>query len=105
MELLIGGQSTGRAQSGREEEVTSPFDGAVVGSVPLAGGGRRRRGADRAVAGATVVAATPPAHERMRILLQAADLADERAEAIAQTISAEAGKTHHRGPRRGVPVG
>ena len=33
-----------------------------------------------------------PAHQRMRILLQAAALADERTEAIAQTISAEAGK-------------
>ena len=33
-----------------------------------------------------------PAHERMAILLQAAELADERAEEIAQTISAEAGK-------------
>ena len=34
-----------------------------------------------------------PGHERMRILLAAATLADERAEAIAQTISAEAGKS------------
>ena len=32
MELLIGGQWTA-AQSGRLEEVTSPFDGAVAGSV------------------------------------------------------------------------
>ena len=52
MELLIGGQWTA-AQSGRVEEVTSPFDGTVAGSVPLAGaadvdaalsrGGRRVR--------------------------------------------------------------
>lgn len=35
MELLIGGQCTA-AQSGREEDVTSPFDGAVAGSVPMA---------------------------------------------------------------------
>lgn len=33
MELLLGGQWTA-AQSGRVEEVTSPFDGAVAGSVP-----------------------------------------------------------------------
>ena len=38
-----------------------------------------------AVAGARVWRRTP-GHERMRILLQAAALADERAEAIAQTI-------------------
>ncbi len=36
MELLLGGQWTA-AQSGRVEEVTSPFDGAVAGSVPMAG--------------------------------------------------------------------
>jgi acyl-CoA reductase-like NAD-dependent aldehyde dehydrogenase len=34
-----------------------------------------------------------PAHERMTILLRAAELADERAGKIAQTISAESGKT------------
>ena len=47
---------------------------------------------DAATEGAEVWRRTP-AHQRMRILLQAAALADERAEAIAQTISAEAGKT------------
>ncbi|MDB4930102.1 MAG: hypothetical protein JWM10_2586, partial [Myxococcaceae bacterium] len=41
-----------------------------------------------AVAGAKVWRNTP-GHERMRILLEAATLADQRAEAIAQTISAE----------------
>src|SRR5262249_26418523 len=34
-----------------------------------------------------------PAHERMRVLLRAADLADQRAEQTAQVISLEAGKT------------
>ena len=34
-----------------------------------------------------------PAHERMRILLRAAALADERTPQIAATISAENGKT------------
>ena len=33
-----------------------------------------------------------PAHERFAVLLRAADLADERAEDIAQTLSAESGK-------------
>ena len=34
-----------------------------------------------------------PGHERMRILMEAASLADQRAETIAQTISAESGKS------------
>src|SRR3954454_6514577 len=91
MELLIGGQWTA-SQSGREEEVTSPFDGAGAGSVPIAGVADVDAALTAAVAGATVWRNTP-GHERMRILLQAATLADERTETIAQTISAEAGKS------------
>ena len=90
MKLLIGGQWA-EAVSGRQEDVTSPFDGSVVGSVSLAG----LDDVDAALAAATEGAKVwrrTPAHQRMRILLQAAALADERAEAIAQTISAEAGK-------------
>src|SRR6476646_1872891 len=90
VDLLIGGQWV-EASSGRQEDVTSPFDGSVVGSVSLAG----LRDVDAALAAATEAARVwrrTPAHQRMRILLQAAALADERAEAIARTISAEAGK-------------
>ena len=54
--------------------MTSPFDGA------------------RAESGAATWRRTP-AFERMRILMRAAELADERAEQTAQIISAEAGKT------------
>ena len=91
VELLVGGQWTA-AQSGRVEEVTSPFDGAVAGSVPMAGVADVDAAFTAAVTGAKVWRNTP-GHERMRILLQAATLADQRAEAIAQTISAEAGKS------------
>jgi acyl-CoA reductase-like NAD-dependent aldehyde dehydrogenase len=91
MELLIGGQWTA-SQSGRVEEVTSPFDGAVAGSVPVAAAADVDAALDAAVAGARAWRNTP-GHERMRILLQAATLADERAEAVAQTISAESGKS------------
>ncbi len=91
MELLLGGQWTA-AQSGREEDVTSPFDGALAGSVPMAGVADVDAALAAAVAGAKVWRNTP-GHERMRILLEAARLADERAEAVAQTISAEAGKS------------
>ena len=91
MEQLIGGRWAA-SQSGREEEVTSPFDGAVVGSVPVADRADVDAALTAAVRGAQVWRNTP-GHERMRILLAAATLADERAEAIAQTISAEAGKS------------
>jgi glyceraldehyde-3-phosphate dehydrogenase (NADP+) len=90
VELLIGGIA-GRARSGREEQVRSPFDGAVIDTVPAAGVEDVDRALTAAVAGAATWRRTP-AHERMRILLKAAELADERAEAIALTLSAENGK-------------
>ncbi len=46
-----------------------------------------------------------PAHERMRILLQAAALADERTPQIAATISAENGKTITEATTGGRPLG
>ncbi|MCW2848189.1 MAG: Lactaldehyde dehydrogenase [Marmoricola sp.] len=91
MELLVGGQWTA-SHSGRAEEVTSPYDGAVVGLVPVADASDVDAALTAAVAGAKVWRNTP-GHERMRILLEAASLADQRAEVIAQTISAESGKT------------
>src|SRR5690242_12088314 len=91
MEMLIGG-TWQPAASGRTEDVTSPFDGTVTGTVPVAGPADVRAAVDRAETGAVTWRRTP-AHERMRILLRAAELADERAEQTAQIISAEAGKT------------
>jgi acyl-CoA reductase-like NAD-dependent aldehyde dehydrogenase len=90
VDLLIGGQWT-EPISGRWEDVVSPFDGAVVGSVPVAGPSDVASALKAAVSGAAVWRRTA-AHERMRILLRAAELAEQRAEAIAQTISGEAGK-------------
>src|ERR1700761_1757401 len=90
MDVLIGG--TGRAAAdARTEEVTSPFDGTVDGTVPVAGLDDVAGALDRAETGAATWRRTP-AHERMRILLRAAELADERAEETAQVLSAEAGK-------------
>src|SRR6201989_2481809 len=91
MKMLIGG-TWQAAASGRTEDVTSPFDGTATGTVPVAGPDDVRAALDRAEAGAVIWRRTP-AHERMRILLRAAELADERAEQTAQVISAEAGKT------------
>lgn len=91
MKMLIGG-TWQAAANGRTEDVTSPFDRTVTGTVPVAGPDDVRAAVDRAETGAVTWRRTP-AHERMRILLRAAELADERAEQIAQIISAEAGKT------------
>src|ERR1700753_3595687 len=91
MEMLIGGRWQ-PAGSGRTEDVTSAFDGTVIGVVPVADVADVGVALDRAEAGVASCRA-PPAHERMRILLRAAELADERAEQTAQIISAEAGKT------------
>ena len=89
--MIIGGERRAAA-SGAVDEITSPWDGRVVGTVPRAG----PADAEAAVAAAAEGAAwwrRTPAHERLRILLRAADLADERAAAIAALISAENGKS------------
>jgi acyl-CoA reductase-like NAD-dependent aldehyde dehydrogenase len=91
-EMLIGGRWRPAAGSGAREEVTSPYDGSVVGTVPVAGADDVEAALSAAEHGARTWRHTP-AHERMRILLRAAELADERAAGIARTISAETGKT------------
>ena len=91
MPMLVGGRWR-EALSGRTEDITSPYDGTVVGTVPRAG----MEDADAAVSAAEAGAATwrrTPAHERMRILLRAAQLIDDRAGDIARTLTAENGKT------------
>jgi acyl-CoA reductase-like NAD-dependent aldehyde dehydrogenase len=90
--MLIGGTWSAAAGTGLAEDITSPYDGAVIGTVPVAGKNDVEAALSVAEAGAARWRRTP-AHERMRILLRAAQLADERAGEIAQTISAEVGKT------------
>jgi glyceraldehyde-3-phosphate dehydrogenase (NADP+) len=90
MDMLIGGKWA-PAASGSSEEITSPFDGAVAGTVPVAG----LPDVEAALAAAQAGAATwrrTPAHERLRTLLRAAELADERAAEIARLITTENGK-------------
>src|SRR5919202_2417015 len=91
-EMLIGGRWRPAAGSGRTEAVTSPYDGSVVGTVPVAGADDVEAALRAAEGGARTWRHTP-AHERMPILLAAAELADERATDTARTISAETGKT------------
>jgi acyl-CoA reductase-like NAD-dependent aldehyde dehydrogenase len=90
MDMLIGGKWA-PAASGSREEITSPFDGAAAGTVPVAGPPDVDAALTAAQAGAAIWRRTP-AHERMRILLRAAELADERAAEIARLISTENGK-------------
>ena len=90
MEMLVAGSWRGAAD-GRIEEVRSPFDGRIVDTVPVATVKDAVAALDRAEIGARIQRSTP-AHMRVDILLRAAALADERAEDIAQTISAESGK-------------
>ncbi|MGW2291193.1 aldehyde dehydrogenase family protein [Streptomyces phaeochromogenes] len=91
-ELLIGSRWQASTGPGLTREVMSPFDGSPVGTVALAGPEDVEVALAAAVRGAAIWRRTP-AHERMTILLRAAELADERAGKIAQTISAESGKT------------
>src|SRR3954462_5510523 len=77
---------------GETEEVQSPYDGTVVGVVPTGGLDDVDAVLSAAERGAETWRRTP-AHERMRILLRAADLADERTADIARVIRAENGKT------------
>ena len=91
-EMLIGGQWRPASGAGRSEDVTSPYDGSVVGTVPVAGTDDVEAALRAAEHGAQTWRVTQ-AHERMRILMRAAELADERAPEIARTISGENGKT------------
>src|SRR5260370_39441202 len=66
--MLIGGEWRD-AGSGRTEDITSPYDGSVVGTVPRAS----QDDVEAAITAAEVGAVTwrrTPAHERMRILLR-----------------------------------
>src|ERR1043165_8406475 len=90
--MLIGGQWPSAIGTGKTEDVTAPYDGSVVGTVPVAGV-RDVDAAMTAAEGGAAVWRRTPAHERFRILMRAADLADERVGEIAKTLSAENGKT------------
>src|SRR5438128_8977801 len=91
MDMLIGGKWLPAMASGSVEDVTSPFDGSIVGTVPVAGTDDVEAALVAAEAGARIWRTTP-AHERMRILLRAAELADERSAETARMVSAETGK-------------
>ena len=74
------------------EDITSPFDGAVVGQVPVTKTSEIENVITRSVKSAELWRHTP-AHIRSAVLLKAAAIADERSEEIAQIISSENGKS------------
>lgn len=86
--LLIDGQWIG---GGNELEVKNKYNGEIVGVLPTA----RREDVDAALAAAERaedVMADMPSHKRAEILLRTAVLMRERADDLAKTIAAEAGK-------------
>ena len=86
--LLIDGQWV---DAGPALEVKNKYNGQVVGTVPTA----RREDVDAAIAAAERaedIMAEMPAYKRADILLKAAAILRERAEDMAKTIAAEAGK-------------
>lgn len=89
-QLLIGGEGR-RSASGDVDEIRSPFDARIVGTVPIAGAEDIEAAIRAAQSGARLWRRTP-AHERASILLKAADLVAERTPEIARVLSAENGK-------------
>ncbi|HXG75919.1 MAG TPA: aldehyde dehydrogenase family protein [Gaiellaceae bacterium] len=84
--LLVAGEWV---ETGSWLEVRSPYDGEVVGRVPKAGAAEARRAVDAAAA---AMASPLPAHERAAVLDRVAAALAERADEVARTICAEAGK-------------
>jgi acyl-CoA reductase-like NAD-dependent aldehyde dehydrogenase len=86
--LLIDGQWV---EGGSALEVKNKYDGKTIGTVPTA----RQEEVDAAIAAAERaedVMADMPAYRRAEILFRAAALIRERADDLAKTIAAEAGK-------------
>jgi acyl-CoA reductase-like NAD-dependent aldehyde dehydrogenase len=84
--LLLDGEWI---ETGEWHEVRSPYSGEVVARVPQAGAEHARRAVDAA---AQALTGPLPAHKRAEILDRVAALLGERADEVAQTICAEAGK-------------
>jgi acyl-CoA reductase-like NAD-dependent aldehyde dehydrogenase len=86
--LLIDGQWTG---GGNTLEVKNKYNGDIIGVLPTA----HREDLDTAIDAAERaedVMTDMPAHKRAEILLKTAGLMRERAEDLAKTVAAEAGK-------------
>ena len=76
-------------ETGETTDVTSPYDGSVVGRVAYGGADDARRAIDAA---ARAMESPLPAHKRAEILDGVAALLRERRDEFARTIAQEAGK-------------
>jgi len=75
----------------RQEEIRNPYDGAVVGVVPVADAADAELAVAAAVEGAAAMRALS-AFERAEILRKAADAIDAAVDELAHTIALEVGK-------------
>ena len=88
MFMYVAGEWRGAA---REEEVRNPFDGEVVGTVPVATAADARAAIAAAVDGAAAMRCLP-AWDRNEILRRAAQVVEDSLEDLARTIALEVGK-------------
>jgi acyl-CoA reductase-like NAD-dependent aldehyde dehydrogenase len=79
-ETVAGGQTI---------DVQSPFDGSLVGTVPVVGADAAKAAVDAA---AEAMAAGLPSHQRAGILDRAAAIMRDRRQELARTLALEAGK-------------
>jgi acyl-CoA reductase-like NAD-dependent aldehyde dehydrogenase len=88
MKMYVAGQW---ADKPKKIEVTNPFDGSVVDTVPQADKGDVDRALESATRGAKVMARLP-GYERYKILKKAAEILEARVEEFGRTITLEEGK-------------
>ena len=86
--MYVAGEWRGAA---REEEIRSPYDGEVVGVVPVADAADAELAVAAAVDGARAMRALS-AFERSEILRRAADAIERDVDELARTIALEVGK-------------
>ncbi|MBM3679022.1 MAG: aldehyde dehydrogenase family protein [Actinobacteria bacterium] len=87
-QMYVAGEWRGAAT---EEEVRSPFDGEVVGTVPVAGAEDAAAAIAAAVDGAQAMRQLT-AYERTEIVRRAADLVEADVDDLGRTIALEVGK-------------
>ncbi|MBA2719773.1 MAG: aldehyde dehydrogenase family protein [Chloroflexi bacterium] len=88
MRMYVGGEWL---EGARTEDVINPWDGTAIDTVPVAAAHDVEQALQAAVRGAQRQRTTPAA-DRQAILNRAADLADQRVDELARTISLESGK-------------
>ena len=101
MSMYVAGEWRGAA---REEEVRSPFDGEIVGTVPVATAADALSAIAAALDGAAAMRRLS-AWERNEILRRAAQIVESSLEELARTIALEVGKplTEARGEAARIP--